>query len=78
MDLEIALDEYLRANETSLSEHSLFNPFYTQHRSTQVSAKRETAGSGTATAAPPSDGDAKAVKARTRRVTKAADEVAPT
>ena len=76
MELEHALNEYLRANETSLSKHSRFNPFYTRAESSSSPVKRDSADPGSIAAV--IEADFKGVKSRARRVTKAADEIAST
>ncbi|KAI9668945.1 MAG: hypothetical protein M1817_005168 [Caeruleum heppii] len=75
-DLEVKLDEFLRANETSLSKRSRFNPFYTRSGTAGSPVKREAP--GTVNAVATSDGESKATKARSRRVTKVADEISDT
>ncbi|KAI9805090.1 MAG: hypothetical protein M1825_000924 [Sarcosagium campestre] len=74
-DLEVALDEHLRANESSLAKKSRFSPFYTRTGTGSSSSpvKRDSA-----IAAPNSEGESKPAKPRARRVTKVADEVSNT
>ncbi|KAI9756550.1 MAG: hypothetical protein M4579_003809 [Chaenotheca gracillima] len=74
-DLETALEEHLRANETTLSKNPKFNPFYSRAASSASPVKRERVSSN---AAPTSEGEAKPAKPRGRRVTKVTDEVGTT
>ncbi len=75
IDLEIKLDEYLRDNEVTLSKRSRFNPFYTRHGSSGSPVKREPTSTSNTTVA--SDIESK-IKAKSRRVTKVADEISNT
>ncbi|KAI9816312.1 MAG: hypothetical protein M1827_001914 [Pycnora praestabilis] len=69
-DLENALDEHMRANQTTLSKDARFNPFYKRVSSDGSPVKREASAARIT-----SDGEIKAVKPRARRVTKARDEI---
>ncbi|KAI9887984.1 MAG: hypothetical protein M1823_000241 [Watsoniomyces obsoletus] len=73
IDLEIVLDQYLRENEVTLSKHSVFNPFYTRHRSGASPTKRDSGAMTSGVVAV--ELETKPVRSRTRRATKAAEEV---
>ncbi|KAI9807407.1 MAG: hypothetical protein M1833_000152 [Piccolia ochrophora] len=68
-ELESALDEHLRANESSLAKKSRLSPFYQRAGASGSPVKRESA------PAPASEGDAKVAKPRQRRITKVAEEI---
>ncbi|KAI9777188.1 MAG: hypothetical protein M1839_009031 [Geoglossum umbratile] len=74
-ELEIALDDHLRANQSSLSKDPRLEPFYDRVFAPSSPVKREVQGFNGAG----SDGDMKPPKsARTRRVTKVANETQTT